>query len=251
LLGDAFLHLIPDATVAIGSLSEVCIFTLAGMLLFFAIEKVVRWRHHHGVPDDASNSVAPLARMNLVGDAVHNFTDGVLIAGSFFADPWLGVATTAAIVVHEMPQEIGDVGALIHGGYAPRRALWLNFLCSTTVIAGVVATAIVGHWAASVLPYLLPIAAGGFIYIAAADFIPALHAEVGARNSSLQFAAAVAGVLCMAGITAFEAAIPHPSVSAAGRATVSGSGPSVASGSIGIATSVVQMASRNICVSSR
>jgi zinc and cadmium transporter len=213
LLGDAFLHLIPDATEKLGSLSTTCLFVLVGLLLFFVIEKVVRWRHQHTIPDINQNdrhavNIKPMAKMNLIGDAVHNFTDGVLIAGSFVADPWLGLTTTLAIVVHEIPQEIGDVGALIHGGYAPRRAIFLNFLCSLTVIAGVIATLIVGHWAHWLLPYLLPIAAGGFIYIAVADFIPSLHEENSARIGSLQVVAAVAGVFCMIGVTAVEDAIP-------------------------------------------
>jgi zinc and cadmium transporter len=205
LLGDAFLHLIPDAAQEIGSLPTTCIFVLLGMLLFFTIEKVVRWQHRHDIFEPAAQqSKRAGARMNLVGDAVHNFTDGVLIAGSFAADPVLGVTTTAAIIVHEIPQEIGDVGALIQGGHAPRRALALNFMCSLSVVAGVIVTLIAGHWAAEILPYLLPIAAGGFIYIAAADFIPTLHAHGGLRHDSFQVAVLVLGIGCMFGVSTFE-----------------------------------------------
>ena len=205
LLGDAFLHLIPDAAQEIGSLPTTCVFVLLGILLFFTIEKVVRWQHRHDVFEAAGHqSKRTGAHMNLVGDAVHNFTDGVLIAGSFAADPLLGVTTTAAIIVHEIPQEIGDVGALIQGGYSPRRALFLNFMCALTVVAGVIATLVAGHWFAELLPYLLPIAAGGFIYIAAADFIPTLHAHGGLKHDSFQIAVVVLGIGCMSGVSTFE-----------------------------------------------
>lgn len=210
LLGDAFLHLIPEATMQLGSVSSTGLFVLLGMLLFFVIEKIIRGQHRHdGYDPDSSASVRSGGRMNLVADAIHNFTDGVLIAGSFAADPLLGLATTAAIVVHEIPQEIGDVGILIHAGYSPKRALTLNFLCALSVIAGVIVTLVAAQWMAWLLPYLLPIAAGGFIYIAAADFIPALHgisaiSSGGRLHDSLQVAVVVLGIACMLGVGAFE-----------------------------------------------
>jgi zinc and cadmium transporter len=206
LLGDAFLHLIPEAVGSIGSVFQVCLYVLAGMVLFFAVEKVVRWQHRHDVFDPAATSGggSAMARMNLVGDAIHNFIDGVLIAGSFSVDPVVGITTTLALIAHEIPQEIGDVGALIHGGFAPRRAVFLNFLCALTVIAGVVFTLLIAQAANSVMPYLLPVAAGGFIYIAAADFIPSLHSHRGFRHDSLQVATVATGVCCMLAITYFE-----------------------------------------------
>jgi zinc and cadmium transporter len=176
LLGDAFIHLIPDAVARHGSVSTVCMTVLIGVFVFFVLEKVVRWRHDHRVHfDNPPGDILPLARMNLVGDAVHNFVDGILIAGSFLVDPVLGFTTTFAIVVHEIPQELGDVGALVYGGYAPRQAVLYNFYCSLTVIAGVLFTLALGRVAESSLILLLPVAAGGFIYIAASDFIPTLH----------------------------------------------------------------------------
>ena len=210
LLGDAFLHLIPEATAQLGSPAKTCLFVLLGIVLFFTIEKVVRGTHRHEIYDSARPPPPqPSARMNLIGDALHNFTDGILIAGSFAADPVLGVATTMAILVHEIPQEIGDVGALIHGGYAPPRALVLNFLCALTVIGGILATLLAGYWIEGLLPYLLPIAAGGFIYIAAADFIPALHAPAAhaagsALQDSYQIAVVLLGIACMFGLGQFE-----------------------------------------------
>lgn len=176
LLGEAFIHLIPDAVAQTGSIRAVSLFVIAGMLLFFFLEKVVRWQHHHYVAPEAGN-VLPVARMNLIGDAMHNFIDGTLIAGSFMVSPTLGWTTTAAIIAHEIPQEMGDMGALVYGGYSPRRAVWLNFLCSLTCVFGVAATLIFGEWLHAPTIYLLPIAAGGFIYIAASDMIPELHNE--------------------------------------------------------------------------
>jgi zinc and cadmium transporter len=174
MLGQAFIHLIPDAAQHTGSMRTVLLLVLAGMLLFFFLEKVVRWQHHHEVLAPNGN-VLPVARMNLIGDAVHNFIDGALMAGSFLVSPTLGWTTTAAIIAHEIPQEIGDMGALVYGGYSPRRAVWLNFLCSLTCVLGVAVTLLFGAWLQAPMIYLLPIAAGGFIYIAASDLIPALH----------------------------------------------------------------------------
>jgi len=177
LLGDAFIHLIPDAVARHGNVGEVCLAVLGGVFLFFVLEKLVRWRHdHEPIASPGANQILPMARMNPIGDAVHNFIDGILIAGSFWVDPWLGATTTLAIVAHEIPQEIGDVGALIHGGYKPAEAIRYNFYCSMTVLAGIAATWLLGHYAEQSLTLLLPLAAGGFIYIAASDFIPALHA---------------------------------------------------------------------------
>jgi zinc and cadmium transporter len=176
LLGDAFIHLIPDAVARHGNVAEVCLAVLGGLFLFFVLEKWVRWRHDH-TPAQGSGTVGiqPMARMNLIGDAVHNFIDGILIAGSFWIDPWIGTTTTLAIIAHEIPQEIGDVGALIQGGYRPGQAIRYNFYCSLTVLVGIAATLLLGHYAEASLTLLLPLAAGGFIYIAASDFIPALH----------------------------------------------------------------------------
>ncbi|MGY6217221.1 ZIP family metal transporter [Methylolobus aquaticus] len=172
LLGDAFIHLIPDAISRHGDPGEVCLAVLGGLFLFFVLEKGVRWRHDHAL---TSATVKPMARMNLIGDAVHNFVDGILITGSFWIDPWIGATTTLAIIAHEIPQEIGDVGALIHGGYRPGQAIRYNFYCSLTVLPGIGATLLLGQYAEASLTLLLPVAAGGFIYIASSDLIPALH----------------------------------------------------------------------------
>jgi len=204
LLGDAFIHLIPDAVARHGDVGGVCLAVLGGLFLFFVLEKWVRWRHDHApAQGPGSASVQPMARMNLIGDAVHNFIDGILIAGSFWADPWIGTTTTLAIVAHEIPQEIGDVGALIHGGYRPAEAIRYNFYCSLTVLAGIAATLLLGHYAEASLTLLLPMAAGGFIYIAASDFIPALH-EPAADTGWGQVPAFALGVGFMQSVVVLE-----------------------------------------------
>jgi zinc and cadmium transporter len=156
---------------------------LLGMLLFFVLEKLVRWRHDHHIHlPGQTDDIRPIAKMNLMGDAVHNFVDGILIGGSFLVDPLLGFTTTLAIIAHEIPQEIGDVGALVYGGYSPAKAVLYNFYCSLTVVVGAVFALLFGQLAESSLVFLLPIAAGGFIYIAATDMIPALHEHSSIAN---------------------------------------------------------------------
>jgi len=205
LLGDAFIHLIPDAVARQGSVADVCLITLTGIFLFFVLEKLVRWHNGHHFDSDASAAkILPLAKMNLISDGVHNFIDGILIAGSFMVTPTLGFTTTLAIVAHEIPQEIGDVGALLRGGLSPAKAVLYNFVCSLTVLAGVAFTLLLGQLAENSLLLLLPIAAGGFIYIAASDLIPVLHEHSSLPNLSGQSAAFTLGVGFMQAIDIFE-----------------------------------------------
>jgi zinc and cadmium transporter len=208
LLGDAFIHLIPDAIQRHGAVSEVCLTVVIGMFGFFVLEKAVRWRHDHNVDTrPTSHQILPLAKMNLIGDAMHNFVDGILIAGSFLADPVMGLTTTLAIVAHEIPQELGDVGALLRGGFAPRQAVLYNFYCSLTVLPGAMFTLLLSQLAESSLIVLLPIAAGGFIYIAASDLIPVLHEGTSLTYLGGQSIAFAAGIGFMQFIVIFEQAL--------------------------------------------
>lgn len=205
LLGDAFLHLLPDAIDRTQNLQAVMLGTLGGIFLFFMLEKAIRWRHSHEVyPSQEQPAIRPLARMNLIGDAVHNFIDGTLIAGSFMVSPAVGVATTIAVIIHEIPQEIGDVGALVYGGLPIRRAIWYNFLCALTCNLGAVATLVLGSWFEREMVYLLPVAAGGFIYIAACDLIPELHRQPAARQNLAQGVFIGMGMAAMLLIVVFE-----------------------------------------------
>jgi len=204
LLGDAFLHLLPDALDKLGNAQTVMAWTLGGILLFFLLEKVVRWRHEHAIPTATNQPLKAFAPMNLMGDAVHNFTDGTLIAGAFLVSPEAGWATTLGIVVHELPQEIGDIGTLVWGGYSVRQAVWYNLLCAMTCLVGVGAILMLGTWLEGYTAYALPLAAGGFIYIAGSDLIPELHKQTNRSAPVLQSLFIALGVGFMVGIILFE-----------------------------------------------
>lgn len=190
LLGDAFLHLLPEALAKIGSVELVMTEALGGMLLFFVIEQIVRGRHR----SHPAGSVMPLAPMNLLGDAVHNFIDGTLIAGSFLVSPTAGWATTVGLLIHELPQEVGDVGTLLYGGYSIRRAILYNLLSAMTCLLGIGFVLGLGLWLKAYTAYALPVAAGGFIYIAASDLIPELHRLTHAINPWAQLVGIAVGI---------------------------------------------------------
>ena len=207
LLGDAFLHLIPDALELNGSEgSSVVLWTLVGILSFFFIETVLQWRHDHEIlkTNDAQENPASFATMNLFGDGIHNFVDGILIASSFLVDPALGIATTLAIVLHEIPQEVSDISVLIQGGYHKRRAVFLNFLCATLCIIGAVATFLVSQLMELGLAAMLAFTAGGFIYIAASDLVPLLRSRELKVGLPMQFTATIVGILSMQSILWYE-----------------------------------------------
>ena len=187
LLGAAFLGLVPHALEAIGpgGAHRVGLGLLLGIVTFFLLEKFVLWRHCHDDPCEAHSPSheardAASARMILAGDSFHNVLDGVLVAAAFMTDPRLGVVTAIAVAAHEVPQEVGDIAILLHGGYTRRRALALNLLTSLTSIAGGIAAYFALGTALHLLPYALAFAAASFIYIAVADLIPGLHRRVDA-----------------------------------------------------------------------
>ncbi|QHW00739.1 ZIP family metal transporter [Spirosoma endbachense] len=173
LLGDAFLHLLPESLERIGNVQLVLLEVLAGIFLFFNLEKLIRWRHDQRLTTGAV--VKPLISMNLLGDSLHNFLDGTLIAGSFLVSPTAGWATTAGLLLHELPQEVGDVGTLLYGGFSIRRAVVYNLLSALTCLLGISTVLLAGLWFEAYLIYLMPVAAGGFIYVASSDLIPELH----------------------------------------------------------------------------
>ncbi len=168
LLAAAFLDLLPEATeYGAFTLS----FALIGIVLFFVVEGMIRWHHCH----EGKCEVHSFTYLNLIGDAVHNFIDGAIIAAAYLTSFHLGVVTTIAILFHEVPQEIGDFGILIYGGFTRSRALLFNFLTALSSFAGA-AGALMFHSAViGLVPSLLGIAAGGFIYIATTDLMPELH----------------------------------------------------------------------------
>jgi zinc and cadmium transporter len=202
LLGAAFLGLLPDAIEGAGrdNLHLVAMTILAGLLVFFLLEKLVLWRHCHAEECEAHGVNLDYARRRatgnliLIGDGVHNMVDGVLIAAAFVSDVRLGVVTSLAVIAHEIPQEIGDFAILLHAGFSRSRALWYNVLSSLTTIVGGVAAYYSLTLTHRAVPYVLAIAAASFIYIAVADLIPGLHKRVELRVTVQQIMSIAAGV---------------------------------------------------------
>lgn len=190
LLGAAFLGMIPKA-IASDPGAPILASVLAGLVLFFVLEKLVLWRHCHDADCPVHGQAAPLI---LFGDALHNFVDGVVIAAAFLVSVPLGITTALAVIAHEVPQEVGDFAILLDSGYSRTRALWLNTLSSTATLPG----ALVGYfWLAQMnqaIPYILALSAASFIYIALADLVPSLHQRTSRANALWQLALLLAGI---------------------------------------------------------
>lgn len=199
LLGDAFFHIIPELAEGGGLEFSASLSLVLGLIIFFALEKVLHWHHAHYPHEDV---IHPVAMSNLVGDGLHNLIDGSLIGASYLVSPTVGVATTIAVVLHEIPQELGDFGILVHSGVEPRRALKLNLLTGSTSVLGAVFALVSGKALSGNL--LLPIAAGAFIYIASTDLLPELHKEPEPRKSLLQVGALILGLGVMVALLALE-----------------------------------------------
>jgi len=202
LFGDAFIHLLPESFQELGTNLSVSLYVISGILIFFVLEKFLRWRHCH-IPTSEEH-MHPLATINLVGDAVHNLIDGMLVGASYMVSLPIGIATTLAVIMHEIPQEVGDFGVLIHAGLSVKKALALNFLSALTAMLGVILAIVMGSEIEGFSLSLLPIAAGGFLYIAGSDLIPELHHEVKVLRSLLQFVMILLGVGVMALLTILE-----------------------------------------------
>lgn len=192
LFGDAFIHLLPEAIQPAGFTPFISLSIIAGILAFFVLEKIVCWRHCHiEISDDHPH---PFAWMNLIGDGFHNFIDGMVIAGSYLAGIELGIATTIAVILHEIPQEIGDFGVLVYGGFSRVKALLLNFSAQLCSLLGALLVLSLSQKLGMLTTFLIPFTAGGFIYIAGSDLIPEMHKESRLSVSILQFASIALGV---------------------------------------------------------
>lgn len=184
LLGDAFIHLLPEAVDHAGFTTAVSTYVICGIVASFIVEKFIHWHHCHTSITD--NHVHSFAWMNLFGDAVHNFIDGLVIGAAYFVSLPAGIATTVAVVLHEIPQEIGDFAVLIHGGFKVKKAVMLNLLTAFAAVLGAILVLLIGPRSEAMLSFLVPFAAGSFIYIAATDLIPELHKETCVSKSILQ-----------------------------------------------------------------
>lgn len=196
LAGGAFLHLLPESLEQLPP-GATFLYALLGFSLFFLMERLFYWRHCH----EGKCDVHAFTYLNLFGDGLHNFIDGLVIAASFIVSVPLGIATSIAVASHEIPQEIGDFGVLIYGGFSKYKALLFNLLSALTAVLG----GVIGFYLSSAISglavALLPITAGGFIYIAASDLIPELHKEKDNLKANLAFGLFMLGVLFMWGMT--------------------------------------------------
>ena len=202
LFGDAFIHLLPESFAQMDNKLAVALWVLLGIMIFFVLEKFLRWRHCH--LSENEQHIHPVVTMNLVGDGVHNMIDGMVIGATYLVSIPLGITTTLAVVLHEIPQELGDFGVLIHGGLSVKKALAFNFLSALTAVIGTVLSLTIGPHVQGYTTALVPITAGGFIYIAGSDLLPDLQHEVKLGKSFLQFAFILFGIGIMAVLVLFE-----------------------------------------------
>jgi len=198
LFGDVFIHLLPEAAEEFGFSLNLSIGILVGITISFIIEKIICWRHCH-LPITKKH-IHRFAYMNLFGDLFHNFLDGLTIAVSYLVNIQVGVATTVAVILHEIPQEIGDFGVLLHGGFSKNKALVYNFLTATIAIIGTIIGLSLNFYVENISQFLVPFAAGNFIYIAGSDLIPELHKEVSFKKGLVQLLFFLAGTAVMFGI---------------------------------------------------
>ena len=194
LLGNSFINLIPEALESSLNTTLTSILIIAGVLVFFILEKFLHW-HHHG-EDKEDSHIHPAGKLVLFSDGIHNFIDGVIIGASFLVSIPLGIATALAVLLHEIPQEIGDFGVLLHAGYSKGKAIFYNFISALTAIAGVLMIMVMGSSSERMIGFLIPFAAGTFIYIATADLVPELHKQRGS-STVLEFVAILVGVGAM------------------------------------------------------
>ena len=204
LFGGVFLHLLPEAIEEAGFTIQISLLILTGILLFFILEKFIHWHHSHHEAEfkdighhHLGHHPTHLAPLNLLGDALHNFLDGLIIAGSYFVSVPAGIATTIAVILHEIPQEIADFGVLIYSGMSKWKAVFFNFLSAVVAIIGAIIGIALGSKSGAFVDIIIPIAAGGFIYIAGSNLIPELHKESHLKESFFHLTGIVLGVLIM------------------------------------------------------
>ncbi len=198
LIGGAFLHLIPETVAKVGvdenKLLTAFLYLILGFCIFFTLEQFIRWHHHHG---SRHEKIMPFSYLILISDGIHNFIDGLIIAASFAVAFPIGVVTTLAVALHEIPQEIGDYGVLVYGGFKRVKALFLNFLSASTVILGGFVGFLISEQVGKSIIFLLPFAAGNFIYIAASDLIPEIKHKVNLKKSLIHFFIFLLGIVLM------------------------------------------------------
>lgn len=199
LFGDAFFHLIPQSFSEAKNPALASLLITLGIVSFFILEKFLRW-HHHSVPKATAiqeKNAGHLGNLILISDGFHNFLDGVIIGASYLVGIEVGIATTLAIILHEIPQEIGDFGVLIYSGYERATALFYNFLSALTAVLGASLVVLFGALPESVIQNVIPFAAGIFIYIAGSDLVPELHKNEKGKSVFIEIAGMGLGILAM------------------------------------------------------
>ena len=205
LLGDVFFHLLPELVEEVSDILPYSVLMIGGILLFFSIEHILHWRHHCEDPScEKHNTIHPVAHMNIIADGIHNFLDGVIITSAYLISIPVGIATTIAVVLHEIPQEIGDFGVLVHAGLSKIQALFFNFLSALFAVIGGVTMYLFGSSVEHIIPFAVAITIGGFIYIATSDLIPQLHKTHSKVRSSIQIIMLFVGVGIMYLLTLLE-----------------------------------------------
>ncbi len=195
MFGDTFIHLLPESFQRARATTETAVYILAGIFTFFVLEKFLLWRHDHA--PQSANTIRPIGYTTLIADGLHNFIDGLIIGASYLVGTPIGLATTIAVLLHEVPHEIGNFGILLHAGFSKSKALWLNFLSATLAIVGALVALVVSSRLSHFSIVVLPITAGGFIYLAGCDLVPELHKERKPLKSLVQLIAIGIGVLLM------------------------------------------------------
>ncbi|MEK6843577.1 MAG: ZIP family metal transporter [Candidatus Micrarchaeota archaeon] len=194
LLGAAFLDLLPESMDSLKTQTAM-LFVLGGFIFFFILEKIIHWHHHHSTHEDAKAEIKPLGYLNLVGDGLHNFIDGAAIAASFMAGVPIGISTTIAVLLHEIPQEIGDYSLLMYAGFKKKEAIKLNLLSAALAILGACLFYYFGSLIENLEGMMLAFTAGMFTYIASTDLVPEIHKETDLRKSAIQLGYFLMGIL--------------------------------------------------------
>jgi zinc and cadmium transporter len=211
LFGDAIIHLIPEAFERVENPARVSLFIIIGIISFFVLEKFLRWRHSHGYDyvgvecdQEKPGAVKLIGSLIIASDSIHNLIDGMIIGASYLISIEIGIATTVAIILHEIPQEISDFALLIHAGYSKIKALLLNFISSLFAVVGTIIVFVFDSSVESFVPLMTAFAAGGFLYIAGSDLVPEIHKTSDLKKSLQQFIAIIIGIAIMFMLLAFE-----------------------------------------------
>lgn len=202
LLGDVFVHLLPELAES-GFTLEISLAALSGIVVFFILERIIHWHHHHeGHEHHTTCDTSPLTI--LLGDALHNFLDGIILAGAFLISPVAGISTAIAIIFHEIPQEIGDYGVLIYCGLSRKKAMFYNFLSALTAFLGAGVALALQSLIFGITPLLTAFTVGSFLYIAGTDLLPELHKDKKMKKSLYYTICLILGIAIMVALLALE-----------------------------------------------